>query len=217
MKDQPGDKEIRQALKYYISVRHRKSTASFIGEELGVCRGAVRADLAVVNGLLHCYEIKSDRDSLRRLSTQVAVYSDVFDKITIVVGSRYIAGVRKILPRWCGILKVSRQDRTLSVQSIREPQPNTKVKASKLVEFLWRDDALQMLRRVDADRGIRNSHREAIWNRVCEVFSRAAIAREVRKRLKARASMKALQRPMRDGAQSRVVARRPVRQSPRPR
>ena len=34
-------------------------------EELGVCRGRVRVDVAVVNGTLHGYEIKSDRDSLR--------------------------------------------------------------------------------------------------------------------------------------------------------
>ena len=58
-------------------------------DELGVCRGQVRIDVAVVNGRFHGYEIKSDRDSLRRLDGQVDLYSKVLDRATIVVGDRH--------------------------------------------------------------------------------------------------------------------------------
>ena len=43
-------------------------------DELGICRGRVRIDLTVVNGLLHGYEIKSERDTLARLETQADLY-----------------------------------------------------------------------------------------------------------------------------------------------
>lgn len=76
-------------------------------EALGLCRGQVRIDLAVVSGLLHGYEIKSDRDSLRRLQGQVDVFGRVLDRATLVVGERHLARAVKIVPDWRGVLRIA--------------------------------------------------------------------------------------------------------------
>src|SRR5690349_11086244 len=68
-----SDAVIRTALKAQLLADHDKDTVLL--EELGLSRGHVRVDIALVNGRLHGYEIKSDLDSLRRLSRQVELYS----------------------------------------------------------------------------------------------------------------------------------------------
>src|SRR6266511_802692 len=69
------DAAIRPALRERLLRRHATDADTVLIEELGLCRGKVRVDLALVNGSLHGFEIKSDRDSLRRLSAQVGLYS----------------------------------------------------------------------------------------------------------------------------------------------
>ena len=59
------DVDIRKALLANLEVKYGDSSHDLIVEEFG-CKTA-RADVAVINGFLHAYEIKSDSDSLDRL------------------------------------------------------------------------------------------------------------------------------------------------------
>src|SRR5262249_26817602 len=79
------DSGIRPGLRSWLRLKHADESDTVLIEELGLCRGRVRVDVAVVNGLLHGYEIKSDRDSLRRLAGQVEVYGKVLDRATLVI------------------------------------------------------------------------------------------------------------------------------------
>jgi len=54
--------DIRRALLADVRQRHRDEPDTLIREELGVCQGIARVDLAVVNGSVHGYEIKSEQD-----------------------------------------------------------------------------------------------------------------------------------------------------------
>lgn len=56
-----GDSDIRPVLRSRLRLKHANDTDTVVIEELGLCRGQVRVDVSVVNGLLHGYEIKSDR------------------------------------------------------------------------------------------------------------------------------------------------------------
>ena len=85
---------------------HRHDPTTVVISELGLCGNTVRADLAAVNGMIHGYEIKSDRDSLRRLETQVEVYGRVFDRATLVVGGRHIDRATTMVPAWWGVLGI---------------------------------------------------------------------------------------------------------------
>src|SRR4051812_12498776 len=95
-----GDREIRDGLLQRLRARYCGAIDTALVEELGMCRGQVRIDVAVVNGCLHGYEIKSDRDSLRRLRGQVAIYGRVLDRASLVVGTRHLDDAIVAVPEW---------------------------------------------------------------------------------------------------------------------
>ena len=182
-----GDSEIRSALRHQLTQQHSHQSRSVIIEELGLCRGQVRVDLSVVNGSLHGYEIKSDRDSLRRLSGQVDLYGKVFDRATLVVGERLFSDALKDLPDWWGIMLAHQSTKGLRLKTVRSSHNNPGKDPRALVELLWLDDALALLEERDAVRGYRGKARWIVWDRVCELCSINEIAKAVRTQLKARA------------------------------
>src|SRR5689334_4538281 len=93
-----NDTGIRLALRSSLLLKHSQESDTIFIDELGLCRGQARVDVAVVNGVLHGYEIKSDRDSLRRLQSQVALYSKVLELATLVVTDRYLPEARDKVP-----------------------------------------------------------------------------------------------------------------------
>jgi hypothetical protein len=186
-----ADRDIRPALLSRLMVQHSREVDTVVLEELGLCRGQVRVDLAVVNGLIHGYEIKSDRDSLRRLVGQVDLYSRVLDRATLVVGERHLPEALEIVPMWWGILRVETISRSRRFKTVRRGRQNPGRDARSLVELLWLDDAVAMLERRHAARGIKGKPRRAVWDRVCEHFDVNEIAAAVRTHLKARATQSA--------------------------
>ena len=180
----PNEAEIRSAIRSRAS---DDDAGAVVLDELGICRGQVRVDVAVVNGIIHGYEIKSDRDNLRRLNGQIDLYGRVLDRATLVVGSRHLAGALDLLPTWWAVLRVDATRQGARLRAIRKGRKNPGRDPRALVELLWLDDALELLESRGADRGIRGKPRRVVWDRVCEHFSVEEIAAAVRKKLKARA------------------------------
>jgi len=190
-----GDAEIRPALRMHLHVRYLREAGTVVLEELGLCRGQVRVDLAVVNGILHGYEIKSDRDSLRRLAGQVDLYGRVLDRATLVVGRRHLTEVLDIVPEWWGVLLVQPALQDLRFKTVRRGRKNPWRDPRVLVELLWLDDAMDLLDQREATRGFRGKPRRIVWDRVCEHFDVDEIAAAVRSHLKARAAIPGSARP----------------------
>ncbi|HEX8363503.1 MAG TPA: sce7726 family protein, partial [Longimicrobium sp.] len=94
------DHDIRQALHASELNAHREEPDTLVLDELGICQGDFRVDIAVVNGSLHGIEIKSDRDTLNRLPLQAEAYSRVFDTMCIVAGSTHISRIAAMVPDW---------------------------------------------------------------------------------------------------------------------
>jgi hypothetical protein len=67
---------------------HHANENTLVVDELGILNGKSRADIAVINGYLVGFEIKSDEDSLTRLNDQVEAYNAVFDRSTLIVGPK---------------------------------------------------------------------------------------------------------------------------------
>ena len=84
-----NDVEIRQNFHRKILRRQHAHKDTLVIDELGLQHGKCRADIAVVNGHLVGYEIKSSSDSLSRLKQQVESYNAVFDRVFIVAGDLY--------------------------------------------------------------------------------------------------------------------------------
>lgn len=185
------DADIRPALRSDLLDKHADEADTVIIEELGVCRGRVRVDLAVVNGTLHGYEIKSDGDSLRRLTTQIDFYGRVLDRATLVVGERHLHNAIDVLPAWWGVLQVQQPPRRQRFRTIRRGRKNPQRDPRALVELLWLDDALALLEARHVARGVRGRPRRLVWDRVCAHFSIDEIAAAVRAQLKARAAPQA--------------------------
>jgi hypothetical protein len=183
-----GDSDIRAVLRSRLFLKHPDEADTVVIEELGLCRGQVRVDVAVVNGLLHGYEIKSDRDSLRRLGVQVEVYGKVFDQATLVVGNRHLAEALDIVPTWWGVLHVHPTAEGLHVKTVRRARKNPGRDPRALVELLWLDDAIALLEERNGARGVRGKPRRIVWDRVCDHFGVDEIAASVRAKLKARAT-----------------------------
>lgn len=181
-----SDADIREALRSRLLRQHRLEPDTVYVEELGVCRGRVRIDLAVVNGLFHGYEIKSDRDSLRRLAGQIDLYSRVLDRATLVVGERHLDEAMQLLPVWWSVLRASAGPRGLHFRSVRRGRNNPRRDPRALVELLWLDSALELLVQRDLVRGVRGKPRWVVWERVCQHFDVDEIAARVREHIKAR-------------------------------
>jgi hypothetical protein len=81
------DADIRSVLVAELKQRFSDPSHDLILEEFG-CKTA-RIDIAVVNGALHGFEIKSDSDSLARLAGQAEQYGRVFDFVTLICVEGY--------------------------------------------------------------------------------------------------------------------------------
>ena len=184
------DAQIRRALHSWLLVKHAAEADTVVIDELGVCRGQARIDVAVVNGRFHGYEIKSDRDSLRRLDGQVDMYSKVLDRATIVVGNRHFAETLSAVPRWWGVLRFESGPNGPRFKAVRPGRNNPRRDPRSLVELVWLDDAIALLTQRNAARGVRGKPRRIVWDRVCEHFETHEIAASVRAQLKARAAHK---------------------------
>lgn len=87
--------------------RHSINTATVLSEHR-VARS--RADLVLINGLATGIEIKSDRDKLNRLSSQLRDYSKVFPKTMVVTGSVHLADVIRMVPKSTGVTELTRRN-----------------------------------------------------------------------------------------------------------
>lgn len=181
-----GEKTIRSVLLSALRTTTQVESCSLIVEELGLCRGTVRADIAVVDGLLHGYEIKSDRDGLQRLAHQATMYGRVFDRATLVVGQRFESCAPSLVPPWWGIRSVRWVEGALTIITIRQGLPNPSRDPRALVELLWYDQALALLEEHDAARGIRGKPRADLWDRICDLCDIEEIADAVRTSIRAR-------------------------------
>lgn len=183
------DLDIRAALRTTALAGHVADPSTAVIDELGICRGATRADIVVVNGEMHAYEIKSAEDTLRRLPTQIKHYSTVFDRVTLVVATAHFeeAGVK--LPAWWGVVVASGSaSRGIQLHHHRDAQSNPDVNVRAAAELLWRDDVIRLLAARDVLRGVASKPRAALWDRLCANYGAGEVLAEVRAALKSRAT-----------------------------
>ncbi len=175
----PGDPAIRDALIARLNERHSGGD-TLIVHELGVLQGQSRVDIAVINGSIHGYEIKSDRDTLNRLPGQVASFSQVLDFVTIVTSRRHLAEVRKEVPRWWGIEVVRGSQQQLVIKQVRQARRSPGCDPAAVVQLLWRDEALDLLKRHDIAKGMQTKPRRVLWNTLAKALPPERLGEAVR-------------------------------------
>ena len=184
------ERAIRKRLRDHLIAEHGAEPETVYIDELGVNRGSGRIDLAVVNGQLHGYEIKSDRDSLRRLKSQSELYSGVFDRITLVCGEKHISRALDIIPGWWALARSVTLNDALAFEMVRIGQANPNRNRRALAELLWRDEVISILETRDAVYGLRRKPRAILWDKIAEVLSVDEMAEAVRRHLKATSTVR---------------------------
>lgn len=93
---------------------HSLRTAAMLTEfRVGNCK----ADLAILNGTATVYEIKSERDSLSRLSAQLSEYRKVFSKVYVIAGENHVGSVLDMVESDVGVMQLSKRQQISTIRS----------------------------------------------------------------------------------------------------
>jgi hypothetical protein len=185
----------------------RKDLETIVVDELGIDHGKLRADIAVINGRMTGYEIKSDQDSLNRLPKQIAGYNRIFDYAHVVATDRHLEYAGSMVPPWWGIVGVSTGARGgLRFRTVRKGSMNPKPSAIALARLLWRDEILAILR----DLGMRGKQlrkeRSSLYTSLVRRVTTDEVASLVRCCLRSRVGWRDLSRLSPNGGSSQRTA-----------
>jgi hypothetical protein len=144
-------KDFRYEYAYRAAVTHKillgthsLNTASMLSEfRVGACK----ADLVILNGTSTVYEIKSERDNLDRLPSQIASYFKVFSRVNIITSENHVDAVLGSVSADVGVLLLSNR---LKISTVREAQDRlADLCPLTLLDSLHRNEAFEILRAFD--------------------------------------------------------------------
>ncbi len=126
--------ELKEAEKIKVSLYKKLlpnlDQSQFIIPEVFI--GKAVADLLVVNGDIHIYEIKSKKDSLSRLEHQILRYKQCANKVTLVVDQKFVKKIDNLpLLKNIGIIIVDEK------YNLKEIKPATYNQISKEFYFAY--------------------------------------------------------------------------------
>lgn len=163
------DPQVRQGLHTFLRKTVMQEKGSMLIDELAFSAGKQegRIDVVVVNSNLHGYEIKSDGDTngLERLSrTQIKLYSQVMDYLSVVVTPRHVTSVKRRLPHSWGIYTYVEG----VVEPERFPTTNASIEPRAVAGLLWKDRALQLLSDHGLERGFARKAKGYLHDHISE-------------------------------------------------
>lgn len=180
------DLDVRRALRRDLQVAFRDQPGTLIVNELELCQGATRVDLAVINGSINGYEIKSERDTLERLPTQQTAYNRALDTVTVVAARRHVDQVMAMVPIWWGITEAVERKGKVSLTPLRVSTQNPSLDPIALTQLLWRDELLTALQDLGLAEGLQRSPRPILRGVLAKNVTIEILTHIVRTCLKAR-------------------------------
>lgn len=161
------DKTIRNVLVHQLKKTYQGHSDTSIISEFTLSETGTRADIAVVNGSLHGFELKSDLDTLNRLPSQMQGYNAIFDKITIVVGKKHVVKTIQEIPEWWGIIiakDIGKKNPILI--KVREPLQNQNQNLLAILKLLWKNELIFLLKSENLYSKLSSANK----NRLCEII-----------------------------------------------
>ena len=182
-----NDPTIRKAVHSRIVKYHHNSPNSLVMDELGILHGKSRIDIAVINGLIHGYEIKSEDDHLKRLASQVVSYNAVFDKLTLIVAEKHSKEALAKIPGWWGVIIAFKGKRGgIKLERHKSAKINQNVDPVSVAKLLWRPEAVELLASTGCSGRDLSGNRLELYRRIVDRFSLGELQLFVRKTLKER-------------------------------
>lgn len=188
------DRDVRLAVLNKVLKDHINDNSTLVIEEMGVDHGRNRVDIAVINGEIHGYELKSDSDNLLRLPKQAEAYSNIMDKVTLVVGSKHAYDAIEMVPEWWGI-KVAEQGKrgAIKLYTERRNKKNRNIDPFELLKLIWKDEVNTLLsQKIDVDWRIKTLRKKEIYQLVVDSFTIDEIRDNVRAILKSRVNWRSV-------------------------
>lgn len=136
------DKIIRKGLKIYLN--SKRTPPKIIIDEMNVHNGNARADLVALYGNTHCFEIKSDKDTLSRLQNQIEYYDYSFDRVHVVVTNKFIHKIQDIVPNYWGVILTKYSNDKLKFSIVRNAKRNPNFEPEKALLSLWKSELLKL-------------------------------------------------------------------------
>jgi hypothetical protein len=180
------DVQIRKVIHSQIIPSIVADCPSRIVDEMEICCGEARVDIAVINGKLHGFEIKSEADTLARLDGQISAYNQVFDTMTIICGKNHLDSITKMIPGWWGIYSAKINFGKVELTKFRCAETNQAVSSLALAQLLWKSEMLALLAEAGVKKGIASKPCRDLWQKVSETFSTDTLQSKVREILKFR-------------------------------
>jgi hypothetical protein len=176
-----NDRLIRDSFHRQVLHRFHDDADTLVLNELGLRHGKCRADIAIVNGRLIGYEIKSDEDSLKRLDEQVETYSAVFDRASIITGTKHLGDVLSRLPKWWGIVLCKlRRNGEVRFKTLRRGEWNIHVDPIAVAQLLWRAEAAEILESLGEPPNLLRECRSVLYQRLAARIDLVQLQRRVR-------------------------------------
>jgi hypothetical protein len=176
--------QIKLALTHHLATGMPDTPFHFL-EEVELNGGEIRADLVQVTDM-HCYEIKSATDSLKRLVGQGSRYARAFDQVTLVTAQCHLKKAMPMLPPWWGVMVVPEEEGK-SFKQVRKAKPNKRHEPDVLVTLLKREEALQILEEQGITRGFKSKSLYVIQAKVAELLPLSVLKERIRQCLIERA------------------------------
>lgn len=131
---------LRDAVKSEVARLVRSRARALLVEEMEVCLGRARVDIAVIADHLIGIEIKGPKDDVTRLPGQVHTYSKCFDRVVLVVHESLAKRAQPLVPAWWGFVIGQQKEGAFSYHFERRPRANPDLDMDALLSLLWRDE-----------------------------------------------------------------------------
>lgn len=133
-----------QAIRTFVKARLARLVQSrsraLLVEEMEVCSGRARIDLAVIGDRLIGIEIKGPQDSVMRLPDQAKAYSQCFDEVVLLVHESLAEKARPLIPYWWGLIAGRQIHGRIRYRVERRPETNPSLNHEKVLSLLWREE-----------------------------------------------------------------------------
>lgn len=175
------DRDIRIALHAKHLRRAKEQPDTLVIDELGLAHAKSRIDVAVINGCIHGYEIKSAKDTLDRFATQIDIYRETLQKLTIVAAPKHVTSIISHTPEWCGVIVAERGLRGgIKFHVLRSAVANPEIDPVMMAHLLWRDEVIELLGQAGyAPKELRRP-RKQLYEMLCEAMTLREITASIR-------------------------------------
>ncbi|MBI5430732.1 MAG: sce7726 family protein [Nitrosomonadales bacterium] len=205
---QSSDTEIRKAFHAQKLKDYHNCQNTIVIDELGLIHGRNRIDIAVFNGCLHGYEIKSAKDNLERFPDQLSVYRECLEKLTFVVAPNHLEVVFSMSPQWCGVLLAEKGPRGgISFSTIRRAQKNPEINLVSFAHLLWKNEAIELLGKLGIERDKQKVSRSELYKQLTQLVSIDELSVWVKEQFMKRETWRVAPQLLQDGGSLQLASR----------